>query len=110
MSFPKKDLQNETNSGGLINTITGYLPMLTLLLEQFTGQSIPQAKGTLADILTCLQRLETKLDNLERNCSEQFIHQESQLNSLQQVNKLVNTETKEIHFANANNSLTTIEE
>src|SRR4051794_6461866 len=90
----------------MINTIANFLPILTLTFEQMTGQSIPQAKGTLADILSTLQRLESKFDNFERNCAEQFTHQEQQLNSLQQVSKLVNTEkTKEIHFTNSNKLL-----
>ena len=100
MSFTKNNEQPLTNQkGGIINTLAGYLPLLPLVLEQMTGQSIPQAKGTLADILSCLQRLETKLDNLERNCEQQFTLQEQQLNSIQQVTKLVSNEkTKEIHF------------
>lgn len=105
MTFSKHNSQQEqqitTNKGGIVSTIANYLPMLSLFFEQMTGQSIPQAKGTLADILTCLQRLETKLDNLERNCESQFNLQEQQLNSIQQVTKLVSTEkTKAIHFGN----------
>src|SRR4051812_6737165 len=107
MSFTKNNETKQTDTNkpesGIVSTIANYLPVLTLAFEQMTGQSIPQAKGTLADILTCLQRLETKLDNLERNCSEQFTLQENQLNSLQQVSKLVSTKTeKAIHFANPN--------
>jgi hypothetical protein len=106
MSFTKNNHPtNETNKneGGIVNTIANFLPILTLTFEQMTGQSIPQAKGTLADILTALQRLETKLDQLERNCAEQFTLQEQQLNSLQQVSKLVSTKTeKTIHFTNPN--------
>ncbi len=104
MSFTKNNETKQTDTkteSGIVGTIANYLPVLTLAFEQMTGQSIPQAKGTLADILTALQRLETKLDNLERNCSEQFTLQEQQLNSLQQVSKLVSTKTeKAIHFAN----------
>jgi len=97
------DQQLTTNKGGFVNTLAGYLPLLPLVLEQLTGQSIPQAKGTLAEILNCLQRLETKIDNLERNCDQQFTLQEQQLNSIQQVTKLVSTEkTKAIHFGKQN--------
>ena len=103
MSFQKNNTPNEQqitkSTGGIVNIIANYLPMLSLLFEQMTGQSIPQAKGTLADILTTLQRIETKLDNLERDCSEQFIEQSQQLTSLQKISKLVSTEkTKAIHF------------
>jgi len=103
MSFQKNNTPNEQqitkSTGGIVNTIANYLPMLSLLFEQMTGQSIPQAKGTLADILATLQRIETKLDTLERDCSEQFIEQSQQLNQLQKISKLVSTEkTKAIHF------------
>jgi len=105
MTFNKN---NQTNSlegpnqkGGIVSTIANYLPLLPLVLEQMTGQSIPQAKGTLADILTTLQRIETKLDNLERSCEQQFNLQEQQLNSIQQVTKLVSTEkTKAVYLGN----------
>jgi len=107
MSFQKNNTPNEQqitkSTGGIVNIIANYIPMLSLLFEQMTGQSIPQAKGTLADILNCLQRLETKIDNLERNCDQQFTLQEQQLNSIQQVTKLVSTEkTKAIHFGKQN--------
>src|SRR4051794_23312821 len=105
MSFTKKSPEiNETNSEptGLLSKVMPFIP---LMLEQFTGQSMTMS-GTIGDILSCLQRLETKLDNLERNCEEQFIHQESQLNSLQQISKLVSTKTeKEIHFTNPNKNI-----
>lgn len=104
MSFTNNLTENnEIAENSLTKTVANYLPLLTLFFEQMTGQSIPQAKGTLADILTGLQRLEVKLDKLERNCAEQFIHQAEQLSSLQQISKLVSTEkTKAIHFANSN--------
>src|SRR4051794_16624279 len=101
MSFTKKNNeQTETNSEQNHGLLGKVMPFVPLLLEQFTGQPMKMS-GTIGDILTILQRLETKLDNLERNCSEQFIHQESQLNSLQQVSKLVSTKTEqEVHFTN----------
>ncbi|CAG8528469.1 2413_t:CDS:1 [Ambispora gerdemannii] len=112
MSFTKQNNNQTENKpdSGIVNTIANYLPVLTLVFEQMTGQSIPQAKGTLADILTALQRLENKVDDLEKNCAEQFISQEKQLTSLQQISKLVSTEkTKAIHFTNPK-QITEIEE
>jgi DNA-binding transcriptional regulator GbsR (MarR family) len=106
MSFTKN--QHLTQSPkpaekGLFSTIANFFPIFTLTFEQLTGQSIPQAKGTLADILSALQRLESKIDSLEKNCAEQFIQQEQQLTSLQKISKLVSTEkTKSVHFANDN--------
>jgi hypothetical protein len=98
MSFTKKNNeQNETNSEptGLLSKVMPFVP---LLLEEFTGQSMKMS-GTIGDILTCLQRIETKINDLERNCSEQFIHQEQQLSSLQQITALVSTEKNQaIHF------------
>ena len=99
MAFNNK--QNENNetqsSSGIGETIANFAPLVLLGLEQFTGKSIPQLKGTLADILANQHRIEAKLDNLERNCAEQFQLQEKQLASLQQVSKLVK-ETQSIHF------------
>src|SRR4051812_5731084 len=98
MSFTKKSPENTETNFEPTGLLSKVMPFVPLLLEQFTGQSMKMS-GTIGDILTCLQRLETKLDNLERNCSEQFIHQEQQLNSLQQISKLVSTKTeKAIHF------------
>ena|ERR1700748_3462215 len=111
MSFTKNPTENtETTPTGLTSTIANFLPILTLAFEQVTGQKIPQMQGTMADIANSLLRIEQKLDNLERNCAEQFTHQENQLNSLQQISKLVSTEkTKAIHFAN-NKQIAEIEE
>ena len=101
MSFTKKNTEiNETNSEptGLLSKVMPFVP---LLLEQFTGQSMNMS-GTIGDILTCLQRIETKINDLERNCSEQFIEQAEQLNSLQKISKLVITKTEQaVHFTNA---------
>src|SRR3954467_5350067 len=99
MSFTKKSIENtETNPEQNTGLLGKVMPFVPLLLEQFTGQSMTMS-GTIGDILTCLQRIETKINDLERNCSEQFIHQEQQLNSLQQISALVSTEkTKAIHF------------
>jgi hypothetical protein len=104
MAFNKQNTQqtiteNNNLEKGITATIANYIPMATLLFEQVTGQSIPLAKGTLADILTHLQKIEAKIDDLERSCSEQFQLQEAQLSSLQKVSKLVQ-ETKSIHFGN----------
>lgn len=90
------------SSGGLGDTIANFVPLVLIALEQFTGKSIPQLKGTLADILANQQRLEAKLDEFTRDCSQQFIHQEKQLASLQQVSELISNEkTKTIRFGNA---------
>lgn len=111
MSFTEKNtktISDNQSSGGIGDTIANFAPLVLLGLEQFTGKPIPQLKGTLADITQYLQRLDAKIDNLEnktdelrKDCAEQFTLQEKQLNSLQQVSKLVSTEkTKAIHFAN----------
>jgi hypothetical protein len=101
MSFTEKSIKNtETNPEQNTGLLGKVMPFVPLLLEQFTGQPMKMS-GTIGDILTILQRLETKLDNLEKDCSEQFIHQEQQLSSLQKISKLVSTEkTKAIHFTN----------
>ena len=111
MSFTKKSTEtNETTSEQNQGLIGRAMPFLLLILEEFTGQKMKMS-GTIGDILTCLQRIETKLDNLEKDCSEQFIEQSQQLNSLQQITALVSTEkTKAIHFTNANKQISQIEE
>ncbi|WNE40210.1 MAG: hypothetical protein GBAus27B_000277 [Mycoplasmataceae bacterium] len=104
MSFTEKQQQTitENPNQGITATIAGYLPLLTLVFEQVTGQTIPQAKGTLADIQITLQKLEAKFEDFARNCQDQFIHQEKQLANLQQVSELISSkETKSIRFGNA---------
>src|SRR5687767_6365713 len=105
MSFTKNNQSNnqttENTSENNQSLFGKVMPFVPLILEEFTGQKMKMS-GTIGDILTCLQRLEQKFNDFAKNCAEQFIHQEQQLNALQQVSKLVNTEkTKEIHFTNA---------
>ncbi|CAG8617671.1 486_t:CDS:2 [Cetraspora pellucida] len=99
MSFTKKETQNENKSlakpqSSFLESLARMLPLLTLTFEQFTGQPIPQMSGTIADIAASLLQIQQtqqtilqKITDLEKNCAEQFIHQEQQLTSLQQVNK-----------------------
>jgi hypothetical protein len=111
MSFTKKEINLNENKtlqkpeSGFLQSLAGMMPILTLTFEQFTGQTIPPMKGTLAEMATALLQIQQtqqtilqKLTDLEINCSEQFIHQEQQLTSLQKISKLVSTETKAIHF------------
>jgi hypothetical protein len=96
----EKNELNETNSEspGLVGRLMPYIP---LIMEEFTGQKMKMS-GTIGDILSTLQRLESKFDNFAKNCEEQFIHQEQQLASLQQISRLVSTKTeKAIEFAPA---------
>lgn len=55
---------------GITATIANYIPMATLLFEQVTGTTIPQSKGTLADILVQLQELKAKIAQLEKTIEE----------------------------------------
>ena len=116
MAFNKNNNQNEkletinqnTNDESIVSKIFASLPLLALNYEQLTGKKVPHLQGTIGEILFSLQRIETKLtaleskiDDLERNCDQQFTLQEQQLNNIQQVTKLVSTEkTKAIHFGN----------
>ncbi|CAG8441305.1 4583_t:CDS:2 [Scutellospora calospora] len=106
MSFTKKEItQNEKNAlqkpnSGFLESLAGMMPILTLTFEQFTGQTIPPMKGTLADMAAALLQIQQtqqtilqKITDLEKNCAEQFIHQEQQLTSLQ---KQLKTELAEI--------------
>ena len=116
MAFTKNN-SNETKNlaqpnNGFFDSLAKMLPVLTLTFEQFTGKSIPQMSGTIADIAASLLQIQKtqqtilqKITDLEKNCAEQFIHQEQQLTSLKKVSALVSTEkTKSIHFANPNKS------
>src|SRR4051812_33132884 len=105
MSFKNNETttQNTEANKGLFSLppmLNSLIPMIPLLLEQATGQKLTPMTGTMADILAILQRLETKLDTLEKNCAEQFISQESQINSLltntQPINDLLTN--REIKF------------
>src|SRR3954452_10577380 len=87
MSFKSNETttQNtETNKSlfSLPPMLNSLIPMIPLLLEQATGQKLTPMTGTMADILAILQRLETKLGVLEKNCAEQFTAQEQQISSL----------------------------
>ena len=117
MSFTKKENQNENKNlippnSGFFDSLAKMLPVLTLTFEQFTGKSIPQMSGTIADIAASLLQIQRtqqtilqKITDLEKNCAEQFIHQEQQLTSLQKISKLVSTEkTKAIYLADTNKS------
>ncbi|CAG8447734.1 11329_t:CDS:2 [Racocetra fulgida] len=109
--------QNENKNlippnSGFFDSLAKMLPVLTLTFEQFTGKSIPQMSGTMGEMAAALiqiqqtqQTILQKITDLEKNCAEQFIHQEQQLTSLQKVSALVSTEkTKSIHFASPNKS------
>ena len=115
MAFNKQNNQTQNtienqSESGIGNIISNLAPIVLLALEQFTGKPIPQLKGTLADITAYLQILDNKIDNLERNCAEQFQLQEKQLSSLQQVSELISNEkTKTIRFGN-NKQITQIDE
>jgi len=88
--------QENPKEKGIINTIGSFLPFAPLLFEQFTGQKLPQATGTIAEIQTNLQQLTTslqqvlanqnqifnKITNLETSASQQLISLDRRLQSL----------------------------
>jgi len=97
--------QQQTQSqekNNLLQTISQCLPFLPLLLEQFTGQKIPQLQGTIAEMLTQLNQIQlnqTKLlanqeeiarhvENLESQ-AQQFTQQQRQLVKLTHERKEV---------------------
>lgn len=81
---------------GIISTIGSFLPFVPLLFEQFTGQKLPQATGTIAEMQNSISQLTTslqqvlanqnqifnKITNLETSASQQLISLDRRLQSL----------------------------
>jgi len=108
----KKDntaLNSPSSEKGLIKIVGSLLPLAPVLFEQWTGQKIPPMTGTLAEMNITLsalqlslsqviqnqQQLWNKLENLEKNASQQFTQLGNQFQSL----RLTHTrERKEIEY------------
>ncbi|KLL04813.1 MAG: hypothetical protein MRERV_4c092 [Mycoplasmataceae bacterium RV_VA103A] len=103
--------QDQKKSSGLITAIGTFLPFAPLVWEQFTGQKVPALTGTVAEIQTALQQLQlthaqilnnqnqiwTKIENLEKNASNQLTNLTQQFQSL----RLTHTrEKKQIEYNN----------
>lgn len=103
--------QEQKKPSGLMTAIGTFLPFAPLVWEQFTGQKVPALTGTVADIQTALQQLQltntqiinnqnqiwTKIENLEKNASNQLTNLTQQFQSL----RLTHTrEKKQIEYNN----------
>jgi len=107
---------SETNSNqvpkkGLLTTIGQLLPLAPFVFEQFTGQKVPQMTGTIAEMQTSLNQIQTNLQviannqqtlnqrllSLETNANQHLTNLTHQFNSL----RLTHTkEKKEIAYTN----------
>jgi len=86
---PNQQTQNQSKPNSLITTIGQVLPLAPLVFEQFTGQKIPQMSGTMAEVISSLQQIQTNLQTVVNN--QQALSQ-----------RLITLET------NASNQLTTL--
>ena len=88
-SITNQNNQTPTKPNSLITTIGQLLPFAPLVFEQFTGQKIPQMSGTMAEVISSLQQIQTNLQTVVNN--QQALSQ-----------RLITLET------NASNQLTTL--
>jgi len=100
---PNQQTQNQSKPNSLITTIGQLLPFAPLVFEQFTGQKIPQLSGTMAEVISSLQQIQTNLQvvvNQQQALSQRLIALETsagnQLTTLtQQFQSLRLTHTRE---------------
>src|SRR5947209_787878 len=76
----------ETKSNNLITTIGQLLPLAPFVFEQFTGQKVPALSGTMAEVISSLQQIQTNLQVAIQNqqtLSQRLIALESKLSEIQ---------------------------
>ena len=113
---PQTKSSEPTKPNNLITTIGQLLPFAPLVFEQFTGQKIPQLSGTMAEVISSLQQIQTNLQvvvNQQQALSQRLIALETsagnqlttltqQFQSLRlthtQETKLSETQKKQIEF------------
>ena len=87
--------QEETKSeekGGWVNTLAKGLAVAPILLEQFTGQKVPQMTGTMAEIQGAINQLAANIQTVVNNQNKIWQKLTSLENNAQQ--KLVNLTNK----------------
>ena len=55
---------NPENSNQLLGAVTKCLTFAPLILEQFTGQKVPQMTGTIAEINLALSQIQVNLQTV----------------------------------------------
>lgn len=107
----------EENS--LLNVVGECLTFAPLLYERFTGQKLPAMGGTLGDIQTALQQINSslarvisnqeqiyqKINSLEANASTGFLSLDKRIDSLQSIR--LTHEKKQIDFNNRSDLVST---
>ena len=104
--------QSPPKENNLLQTLSQCLPFLPLLLEQFTGQKIPQLQGTIAEIQASLSQIQLNqaqllanqqeiakhVENLENQAHHQLTNLNSQMQILQNTAIKLTHEKKEIEY------------
>jgi len=92
--------------------INQMLPFVPLLIEQFTGQKIPQMTGTVAEIQVAIQQIQATLSqvingqqqifncltNLETNANNQLLSLDRRLENIQSLRLTHEKERKQIEY------------
>jgi hypothetical protein len=111
---------NPENSNNLLGAITKCLTFAPLVLEQFTGQKVPQMTGTMAEIQGAINQLnasiqkvignqqvivdnQTKLNNrvanLENNANQKLFNLTNKIDKISTIKLTQETERKQIEYS-----------
>jgi len=103
----------------LLGTLSKCLALAPLMLEQFTGQKVPQMSGTMAEIQQGMIQLTTnlqlvinnqnkiwqKLINLENNASQKLVNLTNKIDKISTVKLTHEREKKQIEYGSNQNRL-----
>lgn len=103
---------NPEKSDNFLGVVTKCLTFAPLLLEQFTGQKVPQMSGTIVEIQQSINQLGLnvqsvvnnqnkiwqKLTSLENNANQKLFNLTNQLNKLSGFKLTQERERKQIEF------------
>jgi hypothetical protein len=115
---------NPKNENNLLGAVTKCLTFAPLILEQFTGQKVPQMTGTMAEIKGVINQLnisvqkvignqqvivdnQTKLNsrlaNLENNANQKLFNLTKQVDKLSGLKLTHERERKQLEFNSSQN-------
>ena len=110
---------NPENSNQLLGAVTKCLTFAPLILEQFTGQKVPQMTGTMAEIQGAINQLNTsiqkvlgnqqvivdnqtklnnRLANLENQANQKLVNLTNKVDKISTVKLTHETERKQIEY------------
>ena len=107
---------NPEKSDNFLGVVTKCLTFAPLLLEQFTGQKVPQMSGTIVEIQQSINQLAVniqsvvnnqnkiwqKLTSLENNANQKLFNLTNQLNKLSGFKLTQERERKQLEFSPEN--------